>query len=141
MEQKVTYRYLPHTADVRIEIEASSLEELLADSVAVVRELVVGASQVQDRRTIQVSLTATDVGDLVWKLIRMVLDQFNTEAFVPARLEIAAVTPVRLRGTLHGEPADAARHAAQPEVKALTRHDFLVEQTPPGWRAELLFDV
>jgi SHS2 domain-containing protein len=42
---------------------------------------------------------------------------------------------------VHGETADLDRHPQQPEVKALTWHDFQVRPVKNGWRADLVFDV
>ena len=137
----MSHRFLPHTADIRIEVLAPSLESLLKECVLVVRELVAGPAHVEDRLRVDLSIAASGAPDLIWQVTRLALDRFNTEAIIPSRLEIAAATPDGLKGLLWGELAEPDRHPAQPEVKALTRHDFVVESSPGGWRAELLFDV
>ena len=38
----MTYRFLPHTADVKVAIDGRSFEELLADGVLITRELLAG---------------------------------------------------------------------------------------------------
>jgi SHS2 domain-containing protein len=47
----MTYRYLPHTADIKVAIEAPTLEALFGDAVTVVRHLLVGRSPVASDST------------------------------------------------------------------------------------------
>jgi SHS2 domain-containing protein len=56
-------------------------------------------------------------------------------------VELGRVTPTSLEATVAGERFDPSRHETQPEVKAVTRHELVVEQTEGRWRAEVLFDV
>jgi SHS2 domain-containing protein len=46
-----------------------------------------------------------------------------------------------LSGSVRGEPFDPARHEAQPEVKAVTRHELSVRPLGKQWVAEVVFDV
>jgi SHS2 domain-containing protein len=46
-----------------------------------------------------------------------------------------------LHGIAEGEPLDAERHHQRADVKAVTLHDFSVEQTEGGWKARVLLDI
>jgi SHS2 domain-containing protein len=141
----MTHRFLPHTADILVGIEASTLRGLLEELVEVVRQLTAGDGPVQPRAAREISLQAPDPPELLLDLAREALDAFQLDGFVPARVELDTLTqppaPLVLRGRLWGEPFDPSRHETQPEIKALTRHGLLAQQGPDGWRAELLFDV
>lgn len=141
----MTYRFVPHTADIRVSIEAPTFRGLLEDLVQVLRELVAGDRPVQPRAGRVIAVQAPDPPELLLALSREILDAFQLNGFVPARLEIDTLVqppqPPSVRGRVVGEPFDPARHETQPEIKAVTRHGLLAEPTPHGWRAELLFDV
>lgn len=141
----MTYRFLPHTADIRVCVEAPTFRGVLEDLVQVLRHLTAGDGPVQPRAAREIALQAPDPPELLLALSREVLDAFELDAFVPARLELDVLTqppaPPGLRGRVTGERFDPARHEAQPEIKAVTRHGLVAEPTPQGWRAELLFDV
>lgn len=141
----MTHRFLAHTADIRVEIDAATFRALLEELVNVLRQLTAGDRRVEPRRAREVVLQAPDAAELLLEFSRETLDAFQLDGFVPARVEIDTLTqppgPLALRGRLLGEPFDPARHETQPEIKALTRHRLLVEPTAGGWRAELLFDV
>jgi SHS2 domain-containing protein len=141
----VTYRFLPHTADIRATIDAPTFRRLLEDLVQVLRELVAGDPPVEPRSGRLIAIEAPDAPELILRLSREVLDAFQIDGFVPARLEVDTLSPPpkppALRGRIVGEPFDPARHDVRPEVKAVTRHGLLAEPTARGWHAELLFDV
>ncbi len=141
----MTHRFLAHTADIRVGIEAPSLRGLLEELVDVLRHLTAGEGPVQLRATREIALQAPDPPELLLAFAREVLDAFQLDGFVPARVELDTLTQppgtLVLRGRLVGERFDPSRHETQPEIKALTRHGLLAEPTADGWRAELLFDV
>jgi len=135
------YRFLPHTADARVEVRAPTLGELLAECTAVVRDLAAGDSPVEARERREISVAADRPEEVVLAFVRQLLHGFAVDAFVPAGFQPALVDARTARGVVPGERFDPRRHAAQPEVKALTRHGLSVRETPDGWIAELLFDL
>ncbi len=141
----MTYRYLPHTADLRVALEAPTFAALLSDVVAVLRELTAGDRPVAERVARELAIEADGPAGLLFGFTREVLGAFQLDRLVPSRAEIKTLRlppeGSALRATLHGEPFDAARHEAQPEIKAVTRHGLVVDGTSGTWRAELLFDV
>jgi SHS2 domain-containing protein len=46
-----------------------------------------------------------------------------------------------VKATAAGEPLDAERHHQRADVKAVTLHDFSVEQIDGGWKARVLLDI
>ena len=142
----MTYRFLPHTADILVEIEAPTFAELLQEASAVARRLLAGESAVAASVARPVGVSGTSLDDLLFEYLRELLYQFATDGFIPARLEpdelhVTRMGPAALAGTVFGERFDAARHETQPEIKAVTRHGLQVTETPDGFRAEILFDV
>jgi SHS2 domain-containing protein len=46
-----------------------------------------------------------------------------------------------LKATAAGEPLDPAQHQQRADVKAVTLHDFRVEETDSGWKAAAILDI
>jgi SHS2 domain-containing protein len=141
----MAYRWLPHTADLRAEIAAATLRETLEEAGAAVRELLAGQSEVASRETQAISVSGTDESELLLAFLRALFALYHEGRFLPSRVELANVTSANgafnVSGTVHGEPFDATRHEAQPEVKAVTRHGLNVRRAGDGWVAEVVFDV
>lgn len=138
--EKVTYRFLPHTGDIRVAIEAPTLESLYADATEIVRQLLVDGP-VEERDHWQLAVNGLDAAEILLGFLRELLYRFDTDRIVPARVQIDTADATHLEGILYGERFDPTKHEAQPEVKAVTRHGLVVERHGDGWRAEVVFDV
>ncbi|MDH3292406.1 MAG: archease [Gemmatimonadota bacterium] len=137
----MAYRFLPHTADIKVAFEAESLDALLMDGLVVLRWLLAGESPVESRERRALVVTAVEPAELFLGFLREVLFLHATDGFLPADLEFASVTESAVEGTLLGEPFDSEHHEHQPEVKAVTRHGLVVERGDGMWTAEVVFDV
>ncbi len=137
----MTYQFLPHTADIRVAIEAPTLGALYADAADVMRELLAGHGTVEAREQRPLHVTGTEHGEMLLNFLRELLHQFETDGFVPARVQIQEVGAAGVTAEVHGELFEPARHEVQPEVKAVTRHGLVVRQTDAGWHVEIVFDV
>jgi protein archease len=137
----VTHRYLPHTADIRVEIEGPTLDALFEDAADVLRELLAGSEPVVEREERRWTATGSDPGELLLSLLQELLYQHATDGFLPARVTVERLGATSATGHVFGEAFDPNRHEPQPEVKAVTRHGLIVEPGPVGWRAEIVFDV
>lgn len=137
----MTYRYVPHTADVGVAFEAASLAELFEDAVRVVRELAVGDSPVEPHEPRTLDMEASDAEELLFNLLRELFYWYATDRFVPARAAWERATPTGLRGRIFGERFDPTRHEQQPEVKAVTRHALDVREQNGRWHAAVVLDL
>jgi SHS2 domain-containing protein len=95
---------------------------------------------VAETQAVEVEVEAADAEELVHVWLRELLYRCSADGWVFGRFEVEEATPSRVRAVCHGEPIDPDRHAGT-EIKAVTWHDFRVEQTPDGWVAEVLFDI
>lgn len=132
----MSYHLLPHTADLRAALAASSLDELYASSVALVREIIVGRSSV---RTVQQRLIPWQVADpseRFFRFVRELLYLYDTEGFIPGTSRVEGHGVI-----VGGERFDPDRHESHHQIKALTRHGFAFERRADGYRAELVFDL
>lgn len=129
------HRLLPHTADLAAELDAPDLDSLCGEAVALVRELLVGESVVEPRASRFVPFDGADDAERFFRFVRELVYLADAEGFLPAGC-VASPTGVELLG----ERYDPARHLAERQIKALTRHQYRFEQDG-GVRAELVFDL
>ena len=137
----MTHYSLPHTADIRIAFEAATFGELLQEGLVVMRHLLAGEITVQSRDSREFTIPQGEPADLFLGFLRELLFLSATEGFLPASVELTQDDATGMGGILTGETIDPERHEPQPEVKAVTRHGFVVERRDDGWYAEVVFDV
>ena len=137
----MTHYSLPHTADLRIAFEAANFGELLREGLVVVRQLLAGETTVESRGTRAFTIPPGEPSDQFLGFLRELLFLAATEGFLPATVELTQDGTAGMQGVLTGEHIDPSRHEPQPEVKAVTRHGFVVERRGDIWYAEVVFDV
>jgi SHS2 domain-containing protein len=164
----LSYRYLAHTADLRAALDGTDLASLYQSAADLVHEILVGSSVVASGEERCLAVEGADDGERFFRFVRGLLFLYDSECFLPARVagaggrggrdaggEVAASGDVGGDGEVaaggdvggdgevcvYGEPFDAARHASEHQVKAVTRHGYRFERTPAGYAAELLFDL
>ena len=136
------WRHVAHTADVALDVEATSFEELCAEAAdALVAVLVVHPSaggRAKIARTVRLPAAAEPEllhGWLSAVLLAFELDRWVTDGAVVRRVAGG------LEGDLYGAPFDADRHGGAAEVKAVTWHGLRVERLGDAWRARVLLDL
>lgn len=129
------HRLLPHTADLKAEIEAADLPSLFSEAVTLVRETLVGDSPVNAVQERRLACEGPNEAEKLFRFVRELLFLYEVEGFLPATVRCGDVAVVA------GEDLDPSRHRAERQIKALTRHQFHLERTAQGYRATLVFDL
>ena len=133
-EPPLTYRLLPHTADIAAELRAVDEPGLRAAGIEALRELLVGDSPVGALAERPIEPRGADAAERLVHFLGDVLYLYDTERFVPARASPTG-------DGVAGEPFDPARHHAQREVKAVTYHGAEVRKEAEELVATVIFDV
>jgi SHS2 domain-containing protein len=133
------YRFLAHTADLRAGVSGTDLAAIYQAAADLVRETLVGGSAVAAGEERRFAVAGADDAERFFRFVRELLYLYDSEGFLPAR--VRAAPGAGGEATVAGERFDPARHAAERQVKALTRHGYRFERTPAGYEAELLFDL
>jgi SHS2 domain-containing protein len=126
------YRFLPHTADVAVELLARSELGLYQAGLDALRELLVGASLVTPAVERAIEPRGADPTERLIHFLADALYLWDTERFLPAKVTSSGIA---------GEPFDPARHQAQREVKAVTHHGAEVRVEQGGYHTTIVFDV
>jgi SHS2 domain-containing protein len=134
------FREFEHTGDLGIELEAPTRGELFRRAAIALAALLVETASVAEIEQREVAVEADADLDLMHDLLTELLALFTVEGFI-WRSACVKEAGRSLRVTLRGEPFDPARHAFRGEIKAVTYHQLMVENSPGGWRSRVIFDV
>jgi len=135
------WRLLDHTADLGIEVEGPSLEELFAHAGEAIFELMVELDTVETAVSRHLVIEGADLADLWVNYLREVLYLWGGESLLMKKVQIINLTETSLEATLYGEPYNSRKHELMMEIKAVTYHQAEVVRTPEGWKGRVIFDV
>ena len=134
-------RFVEHTADIGLDVEAPSLEECFARAAAgLFSSFAEEAPAPGDERTIDVSLSATSLEELLVLWLEELLYRADADHLVFRAFKVEAVDGTSLRGQAAARVA-GSQEMAEPPVKGVTRHDLWVRQEGDTWRAHVILDV
>jgi SHS2 domain-containing protein len=148
------YRFLDHLtrADVAYEATGKTLEELFRSSgEALIQTMVSDLSTIQERERRELKIRApqsasfNQVADsLLHDFLQKLIFFKDAELLLlrPKKVQIEKLgNEYELCAELVGEAIDPVRHELIVDVKAVTMHQFQVEQTGEGWSARVVLDV
>jgi SHS2 domain-containing protein len=133
-DDQPVYRWVDHTAELELAIEAPTERAVFADALAALAELLAVEGEASERRTIAVS--AADRPALLAAWLEELVFLAETEGFAAAGLEALELSPTGLRATVVGRLGHPP-----PLVKAVTYHRLAFEPADGGYRARVVLDV
>jgi SHS2 domain-containing protein len=133
----IMYRWVDHTAELELQIDAASREELFADALDAFEELVGGDPAGETtRHEVLVLAEGPDSASLLLEWIEELVFLAETEDFVPERIVALELGENELRAEVEGRRGSPAHL-----VKAVTHHGLSVEERDNGWHARVVLDV
>lgn len=141
------YRYIEEeaTADIAFEANGKDLSEVFRSAGdAVLNVMVANPESVRplEARSIELNNEALDL--LLLDFLQDLIFYKDAEQLLLRAHEIEirkTGDKWQLSSTWEGERLDPARHHQLVDVKAVTLHDFRLEQVADGWRAHVILDI
>jgi SHS2 domain-containing protein len=129
------YRWVEHTGELELEIQAASEREIFEQGFEAMRELLsdeTGEPLLPRRVTLEARDGAALLADWLAELAFLA----ETEGFVPERIATLELGERRLEAVIEGSGGDPPHL-----VKAATYHRLALEPAGSGWRASVVLDV
>ena len=129
------YRWIDHTAEVELELEGASEEEVFREGLRAFAEVLADDPE-GPPRCIELSLEARDRATLLADWLEELVFVSESERLLPERVVAFELDGAALRATVEGRPA-RPRYL----VKAVTYHRLALEAADGGVRARVTLDV
>ena len=135
------YEPLDHTGDIRVRVEAHSLEELFLDAAKALTDTITDSAALGSRVEKKVTIKASDRDQLLHDFLQELLFRFDTEEFLTKEGRVTFLTPTSLEAQLRGEIFNPKRHPKKTEVKAVTYHRLHIEKKGASYVTDIIFDL
>jgi SHS2 domain-containing protein len=131
----MSYRWVEHTAEVELHIEAGSVDAVFREALEALGELIGGGSA-GERSSYEVTVAAPDRAALLAAWLDELVYRAETEDLVPDAIERLAFAGDSLTATVRA-------HRGQPRhyVKGVTYHALTFEAGDAGFAATVVLDV
>jgi len=135
----MSFKELPHTADIKIEAHAPTKEMLFSEACNALMQIMYGKDRLAPD-TIELDVDAGDTESLLADFLSEVLFRSEVDGMVFSDADIH-ISGSHLHAIMHGEPFDQDRHAGGTEVKGISYSGMSVTRDTNGYMLEILFDV
>lgn len=142
----MSYRWLEHTSELELQIEAPSEREVFALAVAAIGELVASESGQEGSAQAghdgdgelarEVTASAADRAALLAAFLEELVYLIETDDLVPQRIEQLELAEGRVTAIVHGYRG-RPRHL----IKGVTYHELAFAPHPDGFAATVVLDV
>jgi SHS2 domain-containing protein len=131
----VAYRWVEHTSELELEIEAATESAVFLEALDAFAELMADEPSVDSERR-DVEVRGDDRESLLVAWLEELVFLAERDGFVPERATELDVGDGLVRATLRG-------HTGEPPhlVKAVTLHRLLFASDDGGWQARVVLDV
>ncbi|MEO0136886.1 MAG: archease [candidate division WOR-3 bacterium] len=134
------YRYLDHTADLGIEVEAPSIEELFIDTAKAIFETQIDGA-ILENKELTFEISSVSLEELLIEWCRELIYNFSVNGFIPAVYKVEIKPDYKLKAFLKGDIFTPGRHRIKLEVKNATYHNLFIQRKDNLYHARIIFDV
>jgi SHS2 domain-containing protein len=131
----LSYQWVDHTAEVELLIEAATEQEVFAEALRALAELI-GDGPSRESESLEVAVSAPDRGTLLARWLDELVYRAEAGDFVPDAVERMDLSEDRLEATVRGH-----RGAPPHLVKGATYHRLGFVPGDRGFRATVVLDV
>uniref|UniRef100_A0A7C6EJL1 Archease n=1 Tax=candidate division WOR-3 bacterium TaxID=2052148 RepID=A0A7C6EJL1_UNCW3 len=134
------YKYLNHTADLGIEVEGKTLEELFINTGKAIFETQIDG-EIDNKEKLSFELKSVSLEELLIEWCRELLYNFAVKGFIPKDYNIKITSGYELNACLTGDIFDKKRHQVKLEIKNATYHNLSIDKKNDKYIATIIFDV
>ncbi len=135
------FKLIDHTADIGIEVEADSLEELFRESARGMFSIISEDLQnVECTQEVPGRVEGEDIQELMYNFLEELLFIFEVKHLLIKDVEVE-VEGNRLKYRACGERISPGKHKIATGIKSPTYHMMEIKQRNGRWWARIIFDV
>jgi len=134
------WRLLEHTADIRLEVEGETVEELFINAAKGFTQLVAEPLESAGSEEADVCLEAETVDDLLVDWLRELLFLNQTQSLVFVDAHPVVLSGATLKARILGRKL-GSDELPPFDIKAVTYHDMSIERTAQGYVTRVVFDI
>ncbi len=139
------YKFLQHTADVMFEAHGSTLEKLFENAALAVENSMVNTNTLGDKDFYEITLESDNLENLLYDFLSELIFVKDTEGLLFKDFEIVIKHDNKryhLFAKCSGEFLDRNKHELLDDTKAVTMHNFVLEQkSDRTWFCRVIIDV
>jgi len=139
----MTYKFLPHTADVKVQVNEKTLDEAFATAAMAMKEVIAEKIKIKPKITKEISIESENRESLLYDFLEQFLVLLDSEGFVLSKINNVDIKGEDDKFFLTAEILgdNAKNYKFSNEVKAITYNDMKIEHKKGKTTIVFVLDV
>jgi len=137
----MSYKFLPHTADVKILAEGKSIEEAFSNSVFALKETICGKIKIKPKTFRKFSVKGDDFESLLYNFLEEFLFLLDAKSFLLSKIEKLKIDEKSFKISAEVSGDKAKNYKFSNPVKAITYNDMFVGRKGKSFICRFVLDV
>lgn len=139
------YKFIEHTADIAVEVEGKTIEELFTSSFYAWRDAVLELNNIKNDHSKKFLFNANSTEELLIEMLSELNYQLYTKKWIA--LSIKKLMIQKLNESYHlevevfGQSFNPDNHFIKEEIKAVTFHQMNIEERNGTYFTRIVFDI
>ncbi|HPG40754.1 MAG TPA: archease [bacterium] len=134
-------RYIDHTGDAGIVVQAASPVELFRDCAFAMFQIIYPGQIDDNTQHHTIALAAPDDEQLLVNWLSELNYLFHTRQFLLSSISRLSISGPSLAAAVTGDLVDRTRYGFIREIKAVTYHQLYIKKINELWEAQVIFDL
>lgn len=130
----MVYKFLEHTADLKIQVKEKTLEEAFSTAALAMKEAMIGKLKVKPFMNREIKVTGKDYERLLYEFLEQFLYLLDADDFIMCNIISLSIEEeldsFRLDCILSGDKASDYKFTNN--VKAITYNEMIISESPRG---------
>ena len=139
------YKFIDHTADIAVEVEDNSLEELFHSAANALLNSVVEIKKKGKSEKKDLTLSAESIEELLVSFLNELNFLIIVKTWIPVKIISINIAhennSINLDSVLMGEVFNSDYHYIKEEIKSVTYHQMKIIKTETGFKTLIVFDI
>lgn len=139
----MSYKFLEHTADLKVLVKEKSLEKAFSSSAQALKEAIVGKIQIEERIDKKIEVRGKDLERVLYEFLEQFLYLLDAEDFLVSNLEDLEIEleldGIKLSCLAWGDKA--SKYKFTNDVKAITYNEMIVSEAKNQAIIQFVLDV
>jgi SHS2 domain-containing protein len=140
----MAYKFIPHTADIKIHVEAPTIEKAFTDSALALQESILGQKlKIKQTKEKLIKIKGHDLERLLYEFMEEFIYLIETKNFILSKVNKIEIEnrngKIELNATISGDNSENYKFSNN--VKAITYNDMLIKQNKSKTTIEFVIDV
>lgn len=138
------YKSLPHTADIKIQVEGETLNEVFERAAYALMDTTVDIGRVEPKEEVQIEVTGSDLQELLYNFLEELIVLIDADSMVFSKFNVNILEGedgYRLKARVWGERLDLEKHNPKIHIKAITYHEMEIRKVDGKYIAIYVLDI